>query len=542
MRNLSIWISVIFFIAAGVLIFGYRQLNAPLPIVPAPEQPKWQLEIKVNFLPLRNPLLINWQLPSDNNGYRIIDEFFITKGYGVETDENRPLIPRNSRWSKQYSLNNQTVFYRAIISQDPASSKYKFTEEEMDRLKKKYLDAYAETTSAQSLKQKLSTKGQEVSPMAMSVEQLLESIRQKTIAPKIFVRRLVRALEQEEFSTNALVQSDIEPLRNTLEVAWALSNYSGIPTRIGNGIAITDQEGRYLPIVRWIEVLDEEEGRWERVLTAEDDKQVRKNQLFALWYGKLNMLSIPNGLRESYVVSLEPANYISGQVSNGEDLSPPQKLLSMINFGQLPVGSQILLKFLLVIPIGTLILAVARQFIGIKTFGTFMPILIALSFKETGLMIGLGLLCGVVIAGLLTRSYLAKLQLLFVPRISAVMTILILLIAALALFFENTHIESGLAIFLFPIVILVMLIERLSLVLDEAGPDEALTTGFGTLLVVLACYFVMNDSQVRYFFFTFPETLLMIVGLHILLGRYAGFRLTEYVRFQDLITRKPNSP
>lgn len=303
MRNLSIWISVIFFIAAGVLIFGYRQLNAPLPIVPAPEQPKWQLEIKVNFLPLRNPLLINWQLPSDNNGYRIIDEFFITKGYGVETDENRPLIPRNSRWSKQYSLNNQTVFYRAIISQDPASSKYKFTEEEMDRLKKKYLDAYAETTSAQSLKQKLSTKGQEVSPMAMSVEQLLESIRQKTIAPKIFVRRLVRALEQEEFSTNALVQSDIEPLRNTLEVAWALSNYSGIPTRIGNGIAITDQEGRYLPIVRWIEVLDEEEGRWERVLTAEDDKQVRKNQLFALWYGKLNMLSIPNGLRESYVVS-----------------------------------------------------------------------------------------------------------------------------------------------------------------------------------------------------------------------------------------------
>ncbi len=542
MRNLSIWISVIFFIAAGVLIFGYRQLNAPLPIVPAPEQPKWQLEIKVNFLPLRNPLLINWQLPSDNNGYRIIDEFFITKGYGVETDENRPLIPRNSRWSKQYSLNNQTVFYRAIISQDEASSKYKFTEEEMDQLKKKYLEAYAETTSAQSLKQKLSTRGQEVSPMAMSVEQLLDSIRQKTIAPKIFVRRLVRALEQEEFSTNALVQSDIEPLRNTLEVAWALSNYSGIPTRIANGIAVSDQEGRYLPIVRWIEVLDEEEGRWERVLTAEDDKQVRKRQLFALWYGKLDMLSIPNGLRESYVVSLEPANYISSQVSNEDDLSPPQKLLSMINFGQLPVGSQILLKFLLVIPIGTLILAVARQFIGIKTFGTFMPILIALSFKETGLMIGLGLLGGVVIAGLLTRSYLAKLQLLFVPRISAVMTILILLIAVLALFFENTRIESGLAIFLFPIVILVMLIERLALVLDEAGPDEAMATGFGTLLVVLACYFVMNTSQVRYFFFTFPETLLIIVGIHILLGRYAGFRLTEYVRFQDLITRKPNSP
>jgi hypothetical protein len=321
-----------------------------------------------------------------------------------------------------------------------------------------------------------------------------------------------------------------------------LSNYSGIPTRIANGIAVSDQEGRYLPIVRWIEVLDEEEGRWERVLTAEDDKQVRKRQLFALWYGKLDMLSIPNGLRESYVVSLEPANYISSQVSNEDDLSPPQKLLSMINFGQLPVGSQILLKFLLVIPIGTLILAVARQFIGIKTFGTFMPILIALSFKETGLMIGLGLLGGVVIAGLLTRSYLAKLQLLFVPRISAVMTILILLIAVLALFFENTRIESGLAIFLFPIVILVMLIERLALVLDEAGPDEAMATGFGTLLVVLACYFVMNTSQVRYFFFTFPETLLIIVGIHILLGRYAGFRLTEYVRFQDLITRKPNSP
>lgn len=539
MQNIKVWLSVVFFVAVGLLCFFYRQLNVPTPIIPEKEVPRWQLEIKVNFLPLRNPLLINWELPSDNNGFRLLDEFFVTKGYGVEKEDNLPLQSRPSRWSKRYSLNAQTVYYRALIAQ--SGEHYRMTPAEVDIMKKFYLESYRESRSAELLKEKLSLQDKDGSPMAMAVAQLLDNIREKTISPKIFVRRLIRMLEENRYSANALVQGDINTLRNTTEVAWALSNHIGIPVRIANGILIGERGESHKPIVRWLEVLDEEDNKWERVFLGDDGRNLPKENLFALWYGKLDMLNVPNGLRESYVVSLDPAATTPTSAAIMPYRGNSAQLFSMINLGQLPIGSQILLKFLLVIPLGTLILAFARQFIGIKMFGSFMPILLALSFKETGLIMGLILLGGLVLGGLIARSYLAQLKLLFVPRIGAVITLLILLIAAIAIFCRNAHIESGLAVFLFPIVILVMLIERISLMLDEAGPQEALETGLGTLCLVVACYFVINNPQVRYFFFTFPETLLIIVGLHILLGRYAGFRLTEYIRFRDLLSQQPES-
>ncbi len=63
-------------------------------------------------------------------------------------------------------------------------------------------------------------------------------------------------------------------------------------------------------------------------------------------------------------------------------------LLVDFSLFSLPIQTQAVYSVLLMIPIGALIMVVMRNIIGIDAFGTFMPVLIALSFRETQLSVG----------------------------------------------------------------------------------------------------------------------------------------------------------
>ena len=89
---------------------------------------------------------------------------------------------------------------------------------------------------------------------------------------------------------------------------------------------------------------------------------------------------------------------------------------------QLPVNVQGVYKILLTVPIGAFIILILRNFIGLKTFGTFMPVLIALAFRETHVVWGISLFVIIVSFGLLARFYLDQLKLLLVPRLDAFAT------------------------------------------------------------------------------------------------------------------------
>jgi hypothetical protein len=96
----------------------------------------------------------------------------------------------------------------------------------------------------------------------------------------------------------------------------------------------------------------------------------------------------------------------------------------------------------------------------------------------------------------------------------------------------------GLSVALFPMVIMTMTIERMSVVWEENGPGEALQQGAGSLLVAAFAYLLMNIELLRYFVFVFPESLLLVLAMTLLLGRYSGYRLTELLRF-EVLGREP---
>jgi hypothetical protein len=200
----------------------------------------------------------------------------------------------------------------------------------------------------------------------------------------------------------------------------------------------------------------------------------------------------------------------------------------------LPPNAQELFRILLLVPVGALIVAVLRNVVGMNTFGTFMPILIAIAFRQTQLAVGLGLFAAVVGVGYGVRFSLDRWKLLLVPRLSVILTFVIGSLAGLALLAHRWNFHNVAGVGLLPMVILTMTIERFFVVAEESGGRAALRIAASTGGVAAIAYGILSWEYLQLVFFTYPELLLVVAGLQIALGRYVGFRLSELLRFRRL--------
>src|SRR4030042_3054824 len=125
----------------------------------------------------------------------------------------------------------------------------------------------------------------------------------------------------------------------------------------------------------------------------------------------------------------------------------------------LPNQFQESFHILLLVPIGVLMISVLRNIIGFPTFGIFMPVLMALAFRSTGLAYGLGIFGGVVSIGYLLRRGIDRLHLMLVPRLSFLITFVILAFAIFALIGSKLGIREFMAVGIIPFVVLSLMID-----------------------------------------------------------------------------------
>ena len=112
--------------------------------------------------------------------------------------------------------------------------------------------------------------------------------------------------------------------------------------------------------------------------------------------------------------------------------------------------------------------------------------------------------------------------------------------ASLSVVAYHLGITVGLSVALFPMVIITMTIERMSIAWDELGPEAAIKQAVSTLLAAAATYGTIRITHVEHIVFVFPELLLVVLALTLLLGRYKGYRLFELFRFKALANAEAN--
>ena len=319
--------------------------------------------------------------------------------------------------------------------------------------------------------------------------------------------------------------------RGKARLLCALSRAAGIPCRIVGGLIL--REGETDDLHLWNEIYLNDmwipfcptRGYWGKV---------PKNYLVLRTGGEPILQGVgTQSFSYRFAITKQPETLL--QLYTGQ-MALANGWLRTISLFSLPIKTQIFFRILLLIPLGALIVTLFRNVFGVPSFGIFTPVLIAIAFRDTGLMWGLFFLLVVVVLGVVFRYVLDALQLLLVPRLSILLSLVVLILLGIALSGRELGTEQAASVALFPIVIMTTVVERFSITLEEEGVSAAILKTFWTVIIALAGYGVIATEEIQLFLFVFPEAALIIIAILLLIGRYTGYRVSDVLRFRSLAT------
>jgi hypothetical protein len=487
----------------GLVIMAYKVNELGLPLTPEQNTEVWTLQTQIAFRGTGGPAKLSLYIPATIPGFNLLDEDFISSHYGLtiaEDEENR-----KADWAIRRAKGEQTLYYRISIARSNQAAEWE---------KQPAFPAPPEYPE----------------PYASAIHTIIEDVREESADVESYTQELLKQLNSREPNENVELIRD--QAKNTGEWTREIINILKgvrIPSRTIWGIDVSDSANDVLlrPLLQV-----HNGDRW-LTFNPESGKQgIPAN--FLVWkVGDKDIVQLEGGrkLATTFSVTMtyvELVDVVRRGAARRDSLFMDFSLLS------LPVQNQNVYQLLLMLPLGALLVVFLRTIIGLQTFGTFMPILIALAFRETQLFWGVILFSLIVSIGLMIRFYLEKLMLLLIPRLASILVIVVILMLLISLVSNRLGIERLLSISLFPMVILAMTIERMSIIWEENGAREAILQGIGSLFVACLGYVVMTNGNLMYLMFVFPELLLVILGLCLWMGRYTGYRLVELVRFKGM--------
>jgi hypothetical protein len=193
---------------------------------------------------------------------------------------------------------------------------------------------------------------------------------------------------------------------------------------------------------------------------------------------------------------------------------------------------------LLFLPIVATLVALFRQIIGIKAFGIYTPSIITfalLAFDPNGVKYGIAIFIAVIVVGMLSRWFLKRFRLLYLPRVAITLSIVSLSILGI-LVLGGMQNRTGLAsVSIFPLLILITLTEKFVATQIEKGTRVALILATETLIISVIGYALLRWDALLDLILAAPWLVLLTFIVNILLGKWTGLRLTEYIRFHKII-------
>lgn len=194
------------------------------------------------------------------------------------------------------------------------------------------------------------------------------------------------------------------------------------------------------------------------------------------------------------------------------------------------------LIMLLSAPVIILLITFSRQVVGLRGFGLFTPLLITYGLLKVGLASGTFILFAAILITTLVRYLLKHLRILYFPRLAFILaaTIVFMFLAFfIALLFNFPFNFNAPALGILAIVILS---ERLAAVQIEQDLKTSMILTGETLFISLIGFFLLSW---QFFQDLIWDNYLAIITISLLLillvGRWSGLRILEYVRFSEII-------
>ncbi|MFY0699991.1 MAG: inactive transglutaminase family protein [Bermanella sp.] len=486
----------------GILLILQRHWVYEVPLLYGETQTIWSVEAKIEFKAQDKPVSVLMSRPSNQKGFTVLKEAAASPGYGLNfLEATQP----QAQWTIRNANGKQTLFYRAEVLQSEREENQAIPAPKIPFV---------------SLPQ----------PFDEAASSILANAYGTSSDNFSFTRELLKQFSHD--STN----QQVGLLRNHYnqqlpELIVNMLHKAQVPASVIYGLQLQDSRRRQslIPLLRvWN---GEEHHVFFFPQSPNDHYKIKKGAPLLLWQQTgAPVLDVIGGKQSSIYFSMLKREE-SAFANIAQNLSSQYDFLNF-SIHSLPIEEQAMFQTILLIPIGALIVCLLRILVGVRTSGTFMPVLIALAFIQTSLITGLVGFLLVVTTGLFIRSYLSHLNLLLVARITAVIISVIAIISVFSVLAFKLGLTEGLKITFFPMIILSWTIERMSILWEEEGGREVMIQGGGSLLTAVLVYGAMTNPWVRHITFNFIGIQFVVLSLVLLIGSYTGYRLLELTRFK----------
>ena len=501
----------------------YRHYKYDLSFFPPEGNDSWTIEARLLFKADNRPSKITFNLPRDNKNFSIIDEQFITQNYSTSIKQDEKTNNRIAVFENKKATGQQVILYRVTV--------------ELDKSKLNGSAASKSDPNDSSIENVLRSGKSNKKPtinainyykLNKAVLNLITHARKESKTNKEMVANAIATLKDRESVYAKDIYAQLEEGTSSYSLLEYVLHQAQIPYNKTHGFTINKDNKSY-PFREWIDVyLDNqwvEIGADGKLNNDEDPEQ------FRWWNGDGGIMHVQGGTNSD--IDIYYKENLASQTAKEIEKGAPNNLEWLkFPFSRLPISTQKALEILLLMPIGALIISISRQIIGVDTFGTFMPILLSIAFREIAPFWSIIMFACIITVGLTARAMIDSLQLLMIPKLSVIMTAIIIGITAFSLISREIDIRATISIGLLPIVILSMLIERITVNWDEYGYKDTFMAALGSFFVCFVSYLVLNQNEVSHLIFNFPELILVVLAAILLVGRYRGFKLLELARFK----------
>jgi hypothetical protein len=515
--NKKVIIIQVFLVILAVSAIAFKLLYGKQSIKPQFGESLWRVKIDLSITGRADRARLRMLLPHDTERQRIYNEIFNHEldFYTKEYPETKNI---GGYWYTQfldgtksisYTFTPQTISARYTISPEtriPKDPSLAYPEDVQRWLKpSKYIQSANEALQLQL--RKIIGKKKKVA----EINQLIYD----------FVRQsVVYQSEKGSKSAYETLTKMVADCGGQARLYVALSRAAKIPSRIVGGILLSEGTKNYTHV--WVE--NYIDGQWIPFDVVNNNYAYIPRHYLEVYRGDVVLFQYSGIDDFAYSFEVSP-----------NKMPPFEMFWSLYN---IPVDFQKMILVLLLIPVGALVVSFFRVVVGIPTFGTFTPILLALAFREISVVTGLVCLSGMITIGIVIRHMLDTMKILVIPRISIILTTVVIMSLILTIFGFATAHQSILYASLFPMVIITWIIERFSVIQIEDSTKTALKAVLGTVVVALVGHYVMAHETIQRYLFTFPELLLIIMALFLMLGRYTGMRITEFWRFRYILFKR----
>lgn len=200
-----------------------------------------------------------------------------------------------------------------------------------------------------------------------------------------------------------------------------------------------------------------------------------------------------------------------------------------------------LIALLLTITLATLLITIFRQIIWFSVFGIYNPLLFALSLPFIGVKTTLILFLIAFIATSLTRRFTKKIYLLHSAKMSILITIYLLLIiltTGLSFVFNVQWIDSEIfknTLVIFPVIFSIIVANKVFYEEAKIFSKTWLISVIEFAIITMSVYFITNWTTLKNLLLAYPESIIIILILNILIGRFTWLQILEIFRFKPLL-------